>query len=398
LFCDFEIDKGAFAVKIHEYQAKEVLAKYGVAIPKNAGVATTPQEVAAKVAELGGRGVIKAQVHSGGRGKAGGIKVANTPEEAEQIAEQMLGMILKTHQVPQGIKVEKVLIEEPINIKQEYYLGIVPDRNTRRDILIVSAKGGMDIEAVAEEDPDAIANLPINPLEGVSDYELRQVCTDAKLDPAVINKAAAFLRQLYNAYVGSDGALAEINPLAVTDDGRVLAADAKFQIDDAALFRHPEFAAYTEESEEDEIEAEAHKHDIAYVRLGGDVGIICNGAGLTMATMDEVKRAGGNPADFLDVGGGAQAERVKTCLGIVLSDPNVKGVLINIFGGITRCDEVAKGVVTATQSMDIKVPLVVRLAGTRAEEGAAILAEAQLIPATTMQEAAAKIVRLVNAA
>jgi succinyl-CoA synthetase beta subunit len=385
-------------VKIHEYQAKEVLAKYGVAIPKNSGVATTPQEVAAKVAELGGRGVIKAQVHSGGRGKAGGIKVANSPEEAEQLATAMLGMLLKTHQVPQGITVEKVLIEEPINIKQEYYLGIVPDRNTQRDVLIVSAKGGMDIEAVAEEDPDAIVHLSIHPLEGVSDYELRQACTDAKLDPAVINKAAAFLRQLYNAYVGSDGSLAEINPLAVTDDGRVLAADAKFQIDDAALFRHPEFAAYTEESEEDEIEAEAHKHDIAYVRLGGDVGIICNGAGLTMATMDEVKRAGGAPADFLDVGGGAQAERVKTCLGIVLSDPNVKGVLINIFGGITRCDEVAKGVVTATKSMNITVPLVVRLAGTNAAEGAEILAESNLIPASTMQEAAAKIVSLVNAA
>ncbi len=385
-------------MKIHEYQAKEVLAKYGVAIPKNSGVATTPQEVAAKVAELGGRGVIKAQVHSGGRGKAGGIKVANSPEEAEQLATAMLGMLLKTHQVPQGITVEKVLIEEPINIKQEYYLGIVPDRNTQRDVLIVSAKGGMDIEAVAEEDPDAIVHLSIHPLEGVSDYELRQACTDAKLDPAVINKAAAFLRQLYNAYVGSDGSLAEINPLAVTDDGRVLAADAKFQIDDAALFRHPEFAAYTEESEEDEIEAEAHKHDIAYVRLGGDVGIICNGAGLTMATMDEVKRAGGAPADFLDVGGGAQAERVKTCLGIVLSDPNVKGVLINIFGGITRCDEVAKGVVTATKSMNITVPLVVRLAGTNAAEGAEILAESNLIPASTMQEAAAKIVSLVNAA
>lgn len=385
-------------MKIHEYQAKQLLAKYGVAIPKNAGIATTPAEARAAVEALGGRGVIKAQVHSGGRGKAGGIKVANSPEEAEQIAEQMLGMILKTHQAPQGIKVEKVLIEEPVKIVQEYYLGVVPDRDTRRDVIIVSAKGGMDIEAVAEEDPDAIAHLPIDPIEGLRDYQLRQVCYDAKLDPAVINKAVVFLRQLYTAYVASDGSLAEINPLAVTEDGRMMAADAKFQIDDSALFRHPEFAVYAEESEDDPIEAEAHKEDIAYVRLGGDVGIICNGAGLTMATMDEVKRAGGAPADFLDVGGGAQSERVAKCLQIVLSDPNVKGVLINIFGGITRCDEVAKGIVTAAGTIGIQVPLVVRLAGTRAEEGAKILADANLVPAETMQEAAAKIVALVKEA
>lgn len=382
-------------MKIHEYQAKEVLAKYGVAVPRNAGVATTAEEVKEKVAALGGRGVIKAQVHTGGRGKAGGIKVANSPEEGETLAQAMLGLLLKTHQNPDGLTVEKVLVEEPIKIVQEYYLGIVPDRDTQRDILIVSAKGGMDIEAVAEEDPDAIAHLPVDPLEGLRDYQLRQVCYDAKLDPAVINKAVVFLRQLYNAYIGSDGSLAEINPLAVTEDGRVLAADAKFQIDDSALFRHPEFAAFAEESEEDEIEAVAHKQDIAYVRLGGDVGIMCNGAGLTMTTMDEVKRAGGNPADFLDVGGGAQADRVRTCLGIILSDPNVKGVLINIFGGITRCDEVAKGVISATESMDIQVPIVVRLAGTRAAEGAEILAQSSLIPASTMQEAAAKIVELV---
>ncbi len=385
-------------MKIHEYQAKEVLARYGVAVPSNSGVATTPAEVRSAVEKLGGRGVVKAQVHSGGRGKAGGIKVAKSPEEAEQIAGAMLGMILKTHQVPQGIKVEKVLIEEPIAIIKEYYLGIVPDRDSQRDVIIVSAKGGMDIEAVAEEDPDAIARLPIDPLLGLTDFQLRQVCYDAKLDMSVVNKAVVFLRQLVNAYIGSDAVLAEINPLAVTEDGRVLAADAKFEIDDSALYRHPEFAAYAEESEEDAIEAVAHKQDIAYVRLGGDVGIICNGAGLTMTTMDEVKRAGGNPANFLDVGGGAQADRVRNCLGIVLSDPNVKGVLINIFGGITRCDEVANGVIAATKSMDIKVPIVVRLAGTRAEEGAEILAQSNLIPAGTMQSAAAKIVELVAAA
>ncbi len=383
-------------MKIHEYQAKELLARFGVAIPANAGIATTAAEARAAVEALGGRGVIKAQVHSGGRGRAGGIKIANTPREAEEIAAKMIGMILKTHQAPQGIRVESVLIEEPVRIVREYYLGVVPDRDSRRDIIIVSAKGGMDIEAVAAEDPEAIARLPIDPIEGLRDYQLRQVCYDAKLDPSVINKAVIFLRQLYNAYLGSDGSLAEINPLAVTDDGRVLAADAKFQIDDSALFRHPELAVFAEESEEDPIEAEAHKDDIAYVRLGGDVGIICNGAGLTMATMDEVKRAGGEPANFLDVGGGAQAERVAKCLRIVRSDPNVKGILINIFGGITRCDEVAKGIVAAAGTVGIELPLVVRLAGTRAEEGAKILAEARLLPAETMQEAAAKIVALVR--
>jgi succinyl-CoA synthetase beta subunit len=383
-------------VKIHEYQAKEILAKYGVAIPKNAGIATTPAEVRAAVEKLGGHGVLKAQVHSGGRGKAGGIKVAHSPEEAEQIAQNMLGMILKTHQVPQGIRVEKVLIEEPITIVQEYYLGIVPDRASQRNVFMVSAKGGMDIEAVAEEDPNAIARLAVDPLLGPGDYQLRQVCYDANLDPAVINKAVAFLRQLYKAYISSDGSMAEINPLAVTDDGRILAADAKFQIDENALYRHPEFAELAEESFEDEIEAKANDLGIAYVRLGGNIGLMCNGAGLTMTTMDVVKRAGGEPANFLDVGGGAQADRVKTCLELILSDTNVKGILINIFGGITRCDEVAKGVLAGTEGLNIQVPIVVRLAGTKAEEGAAILAQSTLLPAATMQEAAAKIVRLVN--
>ena len=385
-------------MKIHEYQAKELLAKYGVEIPKNAGVATTAAEAKAKVAELGGTGVIKAQVHTGGRGKAGGIKVAKTPEEAETYAQNIIGMLLKTHQAPEGIVVEKVLIEEPISIAKEYYLGIVPDRASQRNVLIVSAKGGMDIEAVAEEDPSAIARLSVDPRMGLKDYQLRQVIADAKLDPAIASKAVVFLRQLYNAYVESDAIMAEINPLVVTSDGRVLAADAKIEIDDSAMFRHPEFEVYAEGSHEDEIEAKASEHDIAYVRLGGDIGIMCNGAGLTMTTMDVVGRAGGRPANFLDVGGGASAERVKACINLVLSDPNVKGILINIFGGITRGDEVARGVLAGIEGLNITVPIVVRLAGTRAEEGAAILAQSTLIPATTMQDAAAKIVELVNKA
>jgi succinyl-CoA synthetase beta subunit len=381
-------------VKIHEYQAKEVLARYGVPIPRNAGVASKPEEVRDKVAQLGGKGVLKAQVHTGGRGKAGGIRIASSPEEGETLARQMLGMLLKTHQAPDGLKVEKLLIEEPISIKQEIYAGVVPDRVSKRNVLIVSARGGMDIEAVAAEEPEAVVRLPIDPLEGPHDFEIRQACYKAGLDPVLVNRLVSPLRGLLNAFVGVDASLAEINPLAVTEDGQVVAADAKIELDDSALFRHPDLAAFAEESEEDPLEAQAHRLDIAYVRLKGEVGIICNGAGLTMATMDAVQRAGGRPANFLDVGGGAQSERVKTCLGLVLSDPQVRGVLINIFGGITRCDEVAKGIVMAKNSLEVKVPLVVRLAGTRAEEGAAILAQEGITPAATMPEAAEKIVAL----
>jgi succinyl-CoA synthetase beta subunit len=381
-------------LKIHEYQAKELLARFGVVVPGNGGVASTPGEARAAVEKLGGRGVLKAQVHVGGRGKAGGIKIANSPAEAESLASQMLGMLLKTHQAPQGVKVEKLLIEEPIQIAKEFYIGIVPDRNSQRNILIVSAMGGMDIEAVAEEHPDALAKLAIDPLLGLKDYQIRQACYEAKLPVEVIGEATKFIRQLYAAYIATDASLAEINPLVVTADNRLLAADAKIQIDDNALFRHPEFEAYKEGSEEDEIEAEAHRRGIQYVRLGGNIGVIGNGAGLVMGTLDEVSRAGGKPANFLDIGGGAKAEVVRNSLEIVLMDPNVKGVLFNIFGGITRGDEVAKGIIEATKTMDIRVPLVVRLAGTRAKEGTDLLRTTNLVPASTMQEAAAKIVVL----
>jgi succinyl-CoA synthetase beta subunit len=381
-------------VKIHEYQAKELLAKYGVEVPRNGGVASTPAEARIATEKLGGRGVLKAQVHVGGRGKGGGIRIANSPEEAESLANDMLGMLLKTHQAPQGVTVEKLLIEEPITIAREFYIGVVPDRTSQRNVLIVSAMGGMDIEAVAEEHPDAIAKIPVDPLIGAREYLLKRACYEGRLPPDIIEKVIPFLKSLYRAYVTSDAMLAEINPLAVTDDGRVLAADAKFQIDDNAIFRHPEFEAFKEESEEDPIEAEAHRRGIQYVRLGGDIGIIGNGAGLVMGTLDEVSRAGGRPANFLDIGGGAKAELVRNSLQIVLSDPNVKGVLFNIFGGITRGDEVAKGIIEATRTMDIGVPMVVRLAGTRAAEGAALLRDTSLIPAETMQEAAHKIVEL----
>jgi len=381
-------------LKIHEYQAKELLAKYGVVVPGSGGVATTPQEAREAVEKLGGRGVLKAQVHVGGRGKAGGIRIADSPEEAETLAGQMLGTLLRTHQAPQGVRVEKLLIEEPIRISQEFYIGVVPDRASQRNVLIVSAMGGMDIEAVAEEHPEAIARVAVDPAMGLRDFQLRQVCFEAKLPAELIGPATQFLRQLYTAYYESDASLAEINPLALTEEGRLLAADAKIQIDDNALFRHPEFETYKEESEEDLIEAEAHRRGIQYVRLGGHIGVIGNGAGLVMATLDEVARAGGRPANFLDIGGGARAEAVRNALEIVLMDPNVKGVLFNIFGGITRGDEVAKGIIAATETMDIHLPMVVRLAGTRAAEGAALLQQTDLIPAKTMQEAAAKIVGL----
>jgi len=287
-----------------------------------------------------------------------------------------------------------VLVEEPIAIAQEFYIGVVPDRTSQRNVLIVSAMGGMDIEAVADEHPEAIAKVAVDPAMGLRDFQLRRVCFEAKLPSEVIGQAVTFLRQLYTAYLASDASLAEINPLAVTADGRLLAADAKITIDDNALFRHPEFARYQESSEEDPIEAEAHRRGIQYVRLDGHIGVIGNGAGLVMGTLDEVARAGGKAANFLDIGGGAKADLVRNALEIVLMNPSVRGVLINIFGGITRGDEVAKGILAATETMQINVPMVVRLAGTRSEEGLALLQGTNLLPAATMQEAAAKVVEL----
>ncbi|HEV2473073.1 MAG TPA: ADP-forming succinate--CoA ligase subunit beta [Chthonomonadales bacterium] len=381
-------------MKVHEYQAKELLRRFGVEVPDNQGVADTGPGTRDAVERMGGKAALKAQVHTGGRGKAGGIRLASSPEEAEKLAGEMLGMLLKTHQAPDGLRVDKLLVEEPIDIRQEYYFAAVPDRAMQRDTLIVSAKGGMDIEAVAAEDPGAITKVAVHPLEGLGDFQVRQALYDAGIDPAHVEKASLLLKRLYEAYVSLDASLVEINPVAVTGDGRILAADAKIEIDDSALFRHPDLAAVSEGSQEDPIEAEAKKEDIAYVRLDGEIGIICNGAGLTMTTMDEVKRAGGSPANFLDVGGGAQAARVRKCLQLVLSDPHVKGILINIFGGITRCDEVAGGILDAISGISIGLPIVVRLAGTRAAEGAEILSESSLTYASTMQEAAERIVAL----
>jgi len=380
-------------VKIHEYQAKEVLARYGVTVPRGR-VASTPQEARAIAQELGGRAVVKAQVHAGGRGKAGGIRLAETPEQAEQHARDLIGSRLVTPQAPQGVPVHKVLVEEAISIAQEYYLGITLDRARQRDVVMVSAMGGMDIEQVAEEHPEAIVKVWVEPWQGLHPYQARQALYEAGIAREAVPTVTKFLLALYKAYMASDASLAEINPFVLTQEGQCLAADAKMNIDDNALFRHPEFSDYKEESEEDPIEAEAHRRGIQYVRLGGDIGIIGNGAGLVMSTLDEVTRAGGKPANFLDIGGGAKADLVRNALEIVLMDPHVKGVLFNVFGGITRGDEVAKGIIEGIQSLHVKVPIVIRLAGTRAEEGLALLRGTDLIPAVTMQEAARKIVEV----
>jgi succinyl-CoA synthetase beta subunit len=388
-------------LKIHEYQAKQLLAKYGVPIPPGE-VAETPEDAARIAAHLAGPVVVKAQVHAGGRGKAGGVKLAQNPVEAQTVAKQILGMQIK------GLTVEKVLVEQAIQMQAEYYLGITLDRDAQRNVLMVSAMGGIDIEEVAASDPEKIVRIPIHPELGLTVYQARQALFDSGIDRAAIREAEKFLHALYEAYIQLDCSLAEINPLALVGqpsrdqpsrdrEGAVslIAADAKINIDDNALFRHPEFDIYKEESEEDAIEAEAHRRGLQYVRLGGDIGIIGNGAGLVMGTLDEVKRAGGAPANFLDIGGGAKAGLVRNALEVVLSDPNVKGVFFNVFGGITRGDEVARGIIEGTQGMDLRVPLVIRLSGTNADEGMALLREhPKLQTAPTMQDAAQKIVAL----
>lgn len=374
-------------MKIHEYQAKEILRAHGAMTPRGR-VATTPEEAFEIATELGTAVVIKAQVHVGGRGKAGGIKVARDARAARDIAEAMLGSDLK------GLIVEKVLVEEALDIAQEYYLGIVLDRNVRRHTVMVSAEGGVDIEEVAARSAEKIAKLPIDPRMGLAEFQMRQLCYDAALDRRVITSACKFLHGLYQAYLAVDANLAEINPLVVTAGGEVTAADAKINIDDSALYRHPKIADLAEESEADEIEMEAHRRGIQYVRLDGDIGVLGNGAGLVMATLDEVKSAGGAPANFLDIGGGARADLVLNSLDLIMMTPGVEGIFCNVFGGITRCDEVAQGIIEARTKLSISVPMVVRLTGTNEQEGRHILAEAGVVAAESMQEGAAKIVEL----
>jgi succinyl-CoA synthetase beta subunit len=383
-------------MKLHEYQSKELLSKFGVPVP--GGDVTSDASQARRIAdELGGKVVVKAQVLMGGRGKAGGVKLFSDSGEAARFTEELIGKRLISKQNPTGMVVEKVLIAEQIDIAEEYYLAILLDRDVQKVVVMISARGGMDIEEVAETEPEAIIRVHVDPAWGLSDYDLRRGVKDANIPKVAQAQMIGMIKKLVKAYIESDAELVEINPCALTPDGKLIAADAKVAIDDNAVFRHPQYVTTKDASAEDPLEAEAARRGIAYVRLGGDIGIIGNGAGLVMCSLDEVSSAGGRPANFLDVGGGAQAERVKSCVELILMDTNVKGLLINIFGGITRGDEVAKGILAAFDELDVRIPVVARVEGTAAEEGRALLAGTKLVPAQTMQEAARKIVELAYA-
>jgi succinyl-CoA synthetase beta subunit len=373
---------------IHEYQGKALFRAAGVPLPSG-DVAETPEQAAEIARKIGKKVAVKAQVLVGGRGKAGGIKLADTPEEAQARAKEILGMDIK------GLKVHKVLVEEAIDIDKEFYLGFVLDRSNNRHLLMFSPVGGIDIEEVAEKTPDQIYKYGMHPLLGLQSFQTRDLIHRVPgLDQGTRKQLGQMVELLWKMYSKYDGTLVEINPLAVLKDGRLVAADAKFNADDNAIFRQPELEKMEEGASDDPIEQAAKAKNLAYVRLDGDVGIIGNGAGLVMTTLDMVNREGGRPANFLDVGGGANAKVVRNSLETVLMDKNVKGVFFNIFGGITRGDEVAKGMIEATKEMDLNVPIVVRLSGTRAEEGRALLEGSRFVPAETMSEGAAKIVEL----
>lgn len=382
-------------MKLHEYQSKDLLSRFGVPVPKG-DVTSDPSQARRIADELGGKVVVKAQVLMGGRGKAGGVKLFDKSGEAARFTEELIGKRLVSVQNPAGMVVEKVLVAEQIDIAEEYYLAVLLDREVQKNVVMISARGGMDIEEVAATEPEAIARVHVDPSWGLSDYELRTAVQQAKIPKVAQAQMIAMIKHLVKAYIESDADLVEINPCALTPDGKLIAADAKVAIDDNAVYRHPEYVTTKDASAEDPLEAEAARRGIAYVRLDGDIGIIGNGAGLVMCSMDEVKAAGGKPANFLDVGGGAQAERVKSCVELVLMDPNVKGLLINIFGGITRGDEVAKGIIAAFDELNVRIPVVARVEGTASEEARALLADTKLTPAETMQEAARKIVELTS--
>ena len=372
-------------MKLQEYQSKQYFAKFGVPIPKGR-VAVTAAGAKQIAEELGGRVVIKSQVLVGGRGKAGGIRLAKSPKEAEDLATQILGMEIK------GLPVRKVLIDEAANIETEIYLGITNDRAARKPVIMASASGGVDIEEVARQSPEKIIKVHIDPLLGLRDYQARDLAARIDLPRDHWRTFNQIAHGLWEAYIASDANLAEINPLVVTTDMRLLALDGKMVLDDNALFRHPELAEMRDRDVEEEAETEARKYGLSYIQLDGEIGCMVNGAGLAMATMDIIKLFGGEPANFLDIGGGASAEKVAAALRIILQDPNVKVVLFNIFGGITRGDEVARGILTALEEVKSDVPMITRLVGTNAEEGRQILAEADMITAETLVSAAQKAV------
>ncbi|HEY0158150.1 MAG TPA: ADP-forming succinate--CoA ligase subunit beta [Thermoanaerobaculia bacterium] len=381
-------------MKVHEYQAKEIVRRYGVPTPRGI-VVDSPEQARQAATDLGGRVVVKAQIHAGGRGKGGGVKLAKDPDDAVALASQIIGMNLVTHQTgPQGQVVRKVLIEEALNIDKELYLGITLDRRSGMNVIMASAQGGMDIEEVAAHDPNAIHREPVDSVLGVQPFQARQVAYALGLTGQAYKECVDFVQKLFRAYIETDASLVEVNPLLVTKEGRVLALDAKMTFDDNAMFRHKDFAEMRDLHEEDPLEVEASKFGLNYIKLDGSVGCMVNGAGLAMATMDIVKLAGGEPANFLDVGGGASAEQVKNAFRIILSDKNVKAILINIFGGIMRGDRIAEGVVSASREVGLPVPVVVRLEGTNVELGKQILAESglPLITADGMWDAAQKVV------
>jgi len=387
-------------LKIHEYQGKEILSKFGVAVPKGK-VANTAEEAGVIAHELGGETVVvKAQIHAGGRGKGGGVKIAKNPHEAYEIAKQIIGMQLVTHQTgPEGKRVNKVLVEQGLNIARELYVGVVLDRAASQLVVMASTEGGVEIEKVAEETPEKILKEYIDPLTGLRPSQSRKLAFGLGLEGDAFKNAVKFFHALYKAFVETDCSLAEINPLIVTTDGRVLALDAKINFDDNALYRHPEYAEMRDITEEEPLEVEASKYRLNYIKLDGEVGCMVNGAGLAMATMDIIKLAGSSPANFLDVGGGASPETVENGFRILLSDPNVKAVLINVFGGIVRCDRIANGVIQAAKNVHISVPLVVRLEGTNAKEAAQLLHESglPLIVAGNLKDAAEKVVAAIRA-
>ena len=384
-------------MKIHEYQAKAILAKYGVPVPQ--GEVVFDADGARAVAERlgGGTVVVKAQIHAGGRGKGGGVKVVKGPQDAGDAAARMLGMTLVTYQTgPQGQKVGRVLVEQGLRIKRELYLGLVIDRASERPVLMVSPEGGVEIEKVAEETPDRIFKAFINPGIGLAAYQARQLAFALGLEGAQVAQAVKFMAAVWEAFKATDASLVEINPLIVTEEGNLLALDAKMNFDDNALYRHPDIKELRDLAEEAPLEVEASRYSLNYIKLDGTIGCMVNGAGLAMATMDIIKLAGGEPANFLDVGGGANAEQIRNAFKILMSDTSVKAVLINIFGGILRCDVLAEGVIAAVRELGVPVPIVIRMEGTNVETGKQMLMESGLnfTTADTMSEAAERVVQL----
>ena len=366
-------------MKVHEYQAKSILAEFGIPIP-DGGVASTAQEVQDIVENLGGSGVVKAQIHAGGRGAAGGVKVVNSVEEAISTAEKLFGSRLVTHQTgPEGALVNSVLIEQPLSVAKEYYLAIVIDGSTRSPVIMASEAGGMDIEEVAAKTPEKIIRIKVDSIIGLQPFQCRELAYGINIPSDLIRTASTLISNLYKVFESKDCSLAEINPLAVTEEGQLLALDAKLNFDDDALFRHHDLTELRDTDQEDPLEVEASKFGINYIKLDGDVGCMVNGAGLAMATMDSISMADAMFANFLDVGGGASEEQVSQAFNILLADPQVKRILVNVFGGILRCDVAARGIVAACKETEIRIPIVVRMLGTNAEEGKEILANSGLV-------------------